>query len=192
MKQQVINIADLRTMKDGWAERVTPYDNNPNWEEHKQRYHWAKNYAYGKVIDFACGTGYGSAILAESNEVKSVLSIDASDIAIQFASGMFRNEKIQFKKENLQEYQIDTMVDCIVAFECLDHIFTDPVEKIQELFKLSHRVIFSAAIQHPCIFHVAQWNFSDIDAIKEEYKILGEFTQRNGHIINLAIEKYDH
>src|SRR5258706_8276766 len=49
--------------------------------EHKQRYQWALKYCLGKrVLDVACGTAYGSAILAQSGAAHVVgvdISVDA-------------------------------------------------------------------------------------------------------------------
>src|SRR5258708_30443469 len=50
--------------------------------EHKQRYEWALDYCQGKrVLDVACGTAYGSTILAQSGAAH-VVGVDMSAEAI--------------------------------------------------------------------------------------------------------------
>src|SRR5882724_12375095 len=50
--------------------------------EHKQRYDWASGYCKDKrVLDVACGTGYGSAILAQKGAAR-VVGIDISIEAV--------------------------------------------------------------------------------------------------------------
>src|SRR5262245_61134613 len=46
---------------------VTPRDHNE--EEHRARYVWAADRVQGRVLDIACGTGHGSAVLSRCAEV---------------------------------------------------------------------------------------------------------------------------
>jgi len=47
------------------GERFVPGTHGEIWVEHWHRYHFAARWARGKrVLDVACGEGYGSAVLA--------------------------------------------------------------------------------------------------------------------------------
>jgi ubiquinone/menaquinone biosynthesis C-methylase UbiE len=69
------------------VERVVPGERS--WEEfgleHQQRYEFFNTYYAGKkVLDSACGSGYGSHHISKSG-ASSVLGIDISDESISFA-----------------------------------------------------------------------------------------------------------
>ena len=71
---------------------------NGKWDpqtvcEHIHRYHFAKQLVNNKVVlDAACGSGYGSALLAE--EAKEVYGIDISEEAIEYARSNY--EKVKY------------------------------------------------------------------------------------------------
>ena len=50
-----------------YIERVESDDKSSDvYQEHIERYKFAARFVQGKVLDIACGTGYGSEMLAES------------------------------------------------------------------------------------------------------------------------------
>ena len=49
------------------GERFIPGTRGEIWMEHWHRYHFASRWVEGKrVLDIACGEGYGSALLAQA------------------------------------------------------------------------------------------------------------------------------
>ena len=68
------------------GERVIPGQVNDDlWSEHVARYAFARRYAQGKrVLDAGCGTGYGSAELAQS--AAEVTGVDIAADAIEYAN----------------------------------------------------------------------------------------------------------
>lgn len=96
--------------------------------EHYQRYYSVLKLVRGKkVLDAACGTGYGSALIASVAE--TVMGIDISSEAIDYAQkhyGSIKNLKyIQSSIENIPFP--DDSFDVIVSFETIEHI-TEPVQ----------------------------------------------------------------
>src|SRR3989442_7127317 len=75
------------------GEYVVPEKTPENeWLPHIERYRFAGHFAPGKVIlDVACGTGYGSDLLAGLTAEK-VGGGDASPQALSFATRRFRRE----------------------------------------------------------------------------------------------------
>ena len=71
------------------GERVIPGQVNDDlWREHLARYAYARRYAEGRrVLDAGCGTGYGSAELAQSALV--VTGIDVAPQAIEYARATY-------------------------------------------------------------------------------------------------------
>src|SRR2546428_9583081 len=81
------------------GEYVVPEKTPENeWLPHIERYQFAGHIAPGKVIlDVACGTGYGSDLLA-GLAAEQVIGGDASPEALSFASHRFRRENLAFVK----------------------------------------------------------------------------------------------
>ena len=66
------------------GERFVPGARGEIWVEHWHRYHFAARFAAGmRVVDAACGEGYGSALLARS--AASVVGADISPAAVAHA-----------------------------------------------------------------------------------------------------------
>ena len=64
------------------GERFTPECVREIWYEHWHRYAFAQRFAAGKrVLDAACGEGYGTAMLAGTAAQAVGIDIDAASIA---------------------------------------------------------------------------------------------------------------
>src|SRR3990167_3806200 len=84
--------------------------------QHWQRYKWIKLKGK-KILDCSCGTGYGSGLLAQNNEVTGV---DISEEAIEFAKQHFTAE---FKVGNAEQLEFeDESFDAVVSFETIEHL----------------------------------------------------------------------
>ncbi|MGA9334696.1 MAG: class I SAM-dependent methyltransferase [Rudaea sp.] len=108
---------------DFTGERFTPECVREIWYEHWHRYVFARAFATGKrVLDAACGEGYGSALLADVAE--SVLGVDVARQAVDHARVRYGG------RANLKFVQGDCTVldvepasfDLIVSFETLEHV----------------------------------------------------------------------
>jgi len=90
--------------------------------QHIARYRYAARFAEGKtVLDVACGTGYGSAILITEGRAKQYLGLDCSNEAVGFANKHYKNEAARFFVGNAEELSFEG-VDLIVSFETLEHL----------------------------------------------------------------------
>ena len=70
------------------GERYIPTEAGDMRYEHWHRYGWAAQALKGlKVLDIACGEGYGSNILSKYAE--SVTGVDISDEAVEHATGRY-------------------------------------------------------------------------------------------------------
>src|SRR5829696_5886427 len=66
---------------------------------HLERYHYAgKNLVPDMVADIACGTGYGSNLLAEhyAGKIKKIVAVDNDASAIEFARKRYNHPAIEF------------------------------------------------------------------------------------------------
>ena len=90
--------------------------------EHLHRYRIAQSYCRGKVVlDAACGSGYGTAILAEV--ASHVYGIDISEDAVKLCKKTFRKKNISFQTASIGELPWpDHFFDVIVSFETIEHV----------------------------------------------------------------------
>lgn len=91
--------------------------------EHLHRYFLARDAARGlDVLDIACGEGYGSALLAQV--ARSVVGVDVSTEAVNFARDAYRRENLRFLTGDGREIPVgDASIDLVVSFETLEHLY---------------------------------------------------------------------
>lgn len=104
------------------GERFLPDCEREIWYEHFHRYTMAVSFAEGKkVLDAACGEGYGSHLLAQ--KASSVVGVDVSETAIEHAKKHYPKENLSFKVSNVLAMNfIDNSFDLVVSFETLEHL----------------------------------------------------------------------
>ena len=109
---------------DFTGERFTPECVREIWYEHWHRYVFARAFARGKrVLDAACGEGYGSALLAV--EATSVLGLDISQDAIAHARARYadRATNLGFERGDCTALDVaPASFDLITSFETLEHV----------------------------------------------------------------------
>lgn len=89
--------------------------------EHLHRYALASELAVGKrVLDIACGEGYGSALLAQT--ARSVCGVDISPHAIAHAKHKYAHPKVEFVVGSCADIPFgEGMIDLVVSFETIEH-----------------------------------------------------------------------
>jgi ubiquinone/menaquinone biosynthesis C-methylase UbiE len=105
------------------GERVIPGQVNDDlWSEHVARYAFARRYAQGKrVLDAGCGTGYGSAELAQS--AAEVIGVDLAADAIEYASANYPIAGLRFLESSCSAVPFPPeSFDLVVAFEVIEHL----------------------------------------------------------------------
>jgi ubiquinone/menaquinone biosynthesis C-methylase UbiE len=109
-------------MTEFTGERVIPGEVNADlWSEHIARYAFARLYAHGRVLDAGCGTGYGSAELAQA--ASSVIGIDIAPGAIRYARANYPLSQLQFLQSSVTAIPFPkNTFDDIVAFEVIEHL----------------------------------------------------------------------
>ncbi|MCK5416493.1 class I SAM-dependent methyltransferase [Candidatus Parcubacteria bacterium] len=92
-------------------------------DEHLVRYELAKQLIKGKkVIDVACGTGYGSNMLAKAG-AERVIGVDISKEAVKIAQKRFQCENLEYILGNAEKInQKDNSFDVVISFETIEHL----------------------------------------------------------------------
>jgi ubiquinone/menaquinone biosynthesis C-methylase UbiE len=105
------------------GERFIPGTKGEIWVEHWHRYHFATRWCAGKrVLDVACGEGYGSALLAR--HASHVTGVDIAAEAIAHAKKSYALlTNTDFVSAPCTALPIpDASIDVAVSFETLEHI----------------------------------------------------------------------
>src|SRR3984885_5112530 len=105
------------------GERVVPGQvNDALWSEHVARYAFARRYAHGKrVLDAGCGTGYGSAELAQS--AAEVTGVDIAADAIEYANANSPISGLRFLESSCTAVPFPpASFDLVIAFEVIEHL----------------------------------------------------------------------
>ncbi|HEX7896839.1 MAG TPA: class I SAM-dependent methyltransferase [Planctomycetota bacterium] len=80
-------------------------------QEHLARYRFARERVAGRVLDVACGTGYGAALLG-------AVGVDLSMDALRAA----RNETDRLIRADAQRLPFGGIFDAVVSFETVEHV----------------------------------------------------------------------
>jgi SAM-dependent methyltransferase len=104
------------------GERFLPEVRGAIFYEHWHRYALAAPLVAGKrVLDAACGEGYGTSLLASA--AASVLGADVSRDAVAHASERYAAGNVRFVAASVTRLPLaDASVDAVVSFETVEHL----------------------------------------------------------------------
>ncbi len=128
------------------------------------------------VADLACGTGYGSTILAHNHDITYV-GVDIDLPTIQYAQRRYGSPTRQFHCASAIELPIDdNAVDLIASFETIEHI-----EQTSELCAQYARILKPGGLLvvstpnklGPTPHHVHDWDLEEfINALESRFEII--------------------
>ena len=104
------------------GERFTPECVREIRYEHVHRYAFARDLVVGRrVLDAACGEGYGSSLMAGA--AASVTGVDCAADAVEHARSRYRAPNLDFQVADCLDlpFAADSF-DCVVSFETLEHL----------------------------------------------------------------------
>jgi SAM-dependent methyltransferase len=137
-----------------------------NWSLHLQRYIFALKYCVNKkVLDVACGSGYGISLL--SSVGKSVKGIDIDQKTIDWAKiNNFFYSPVKFEVLNVEKEKISDKFDDVVSFETIEHLKNPNflLDNIKKSLNDYGCLIFSIPINEPHNkFHKKNYNWESVD-----------------------------
>lgn len=96
----------------------------------------ARHVARGRILDLACGVGYGSRILAEgADPAATLLGVDISAAAIAHACEHYADDRLRFEVGDAMALEDSRGFDGIVSIETIEHL-PDPVGFVARLATL--------------------------------------------------------
>jgi len=168
--------------------------------EHLHRYRFAREFAKDKkVLDLACGEGYGSFMLSEVS--KGIIGIDIDKNVIGHATSKYNKENLRFIVGSIKEIPIEgkDIFDLIICFEALEHI-TEQDKLITEVKRLlrpdgiflvssPNKYIYSDQSGYQNPFHKRELYFNEFTKLLDKYfkhtYIYGQTVNPSSNIFNL-------
>jgi GT2 family glycosyltransferase/SAM-dependent methyltransferase len=173
--------------------------------EHLHRYAFASQFVNDKkVLDLACGEGYGSFFLAKN--ARCVLGIDIYPETIQHASKAYPKDNLEFKEGSILDIPVSgsKIFDVIVCFEALEHLdeHTKLMSEIMRLLKddglliisTPNKKIYSDDPDYHNPFHKKELYFSEFkNVLKNNFSRVHFFGQRTimgSNIFSLSSKEF--
>jgi SAM-dependent methyltransferase len=103
------------------GERTLPDvpEENYWYQRHVAVYEWIAEHCKGlRVVDLACGEGYGSNLLA--GRAREVVGVDANPEAYEHARLRYRRDNLSFERGLVEEY--NEPADAVVFLQTIEHI----------------------------------------------------------------------
>src|SRR3954469_12766915 len=123
------------------GERTLPDVPEENYwfQRHLVVYEWIRRQVGGlRVVDMACGEGYGSDLLSRS--AASVVGVDANPEAHEHAKARYTRPGLRFARDMIQTYA--EPCDAIVFLQTIEHV-EDPGELLEHFKRISDVVYVS-------------------------------------------------
>lgn len=111
-------------------ERIYPKDLDPHNPDdqntlriHMERYEFAARQLSGqRILDMACGCGYGTALLAERHPERQITGVDIDPAAIAYAQEHYRLPNLRYVCANAEHFADEQPFDSIVSLETIEHL----------------------------------------------------------------------
>ena len=93
-------------------------------ELHLERYRFAARHARaGRLLDIACGVGYGTRLLGDETEkVSFALGVDLCEESIAYAREHYGRDGVEFRAGDAMRFEDPEGFDTIVSLETVEHL----------------------------------------------------------------------
>jgi 2-polyprenyl-3-methyl-5-hydroxy-6-metoxy-1,4-benzoquinol methylase len=190
-----LRLTGERTLPDVPAE-------NYWFQRHLAVYEWIGARVAGlRVIDMACGEGYGSEVLSRS--ASSVVGVDANPETHEHARLRYRRQNLSFARGMVENFGHDGAYDAVVFLQTIEHV-QDPAAVLEHFRTLltSGGVVYistpnvltlapagKARSDNP--WHVREYRAREFDAlcrsVFDDVELLGLFHARKLRLHALAL-----
>lgn len=155
--------------------------------EHLIRYLFASQFVKDKIVlDAACGSGYGSKILALAG-AKKVIGVDIRKDVVKYAKENYSHKNIEYKVCDLSLLNLpEKSIDVVVSFETIEHV-EDPevlMKRLKGFLKKDGVAVWSTPDKkhttHDNEFHLHEMSLSEFRGVlKKMFKFNVFFKQIN-------------
>lgn len=156
------------------------------YDEHIVRYRFVAPYVKNKqVLDIACGSGYGAAILAKAGA--EVIGIDLDEAALAEAEKTY-GSSVRFKQGDAAKIPLeDSSMDIITSFETIEHIhnYENFVQELTRVAKQDGLVFVSTpnkkvfGQKNP--FHIKEFTKQEFtELLHKHFPFVNILDQKNG------------
>jgi SAM-dependent methyltransferase len=106
-------------------------------ELHLERYRFAAGYARaGRLLDIACGVGYGTRLLRDENQqTRLALGVDLCEESVAYARERYGCDGVEFRVGDAMQFEDPEGFDTIVSLETVEHL-PHPAKLIDHLVSL--------------------------------------------------------
>lgn len=158
-------------------EQVDLYSDKQN-VHHLVRYAWAatvlKELGPQRVLDVACGCGYGTAQLASALPGAKITSIDRNKHALAYARKHYANDRTMFIREDIARLKSrlhGKSFDAVVSFDTLEHLPNQPqfVSDVSNLLEADGVFLVSAPAHRNPVntlknsWHIKEPTYSELE-----------------------------
>jgi hypothetical protein len=150
------------------GERQVAPDRSGIRRDHVARYEFALTRLprRTKVIDLACGVGYGSDMMAQSGH--HVIGIDRDSDAIGYARRHYAGAGARFKRADASSARLPK-ADAAVCFETIEHL-ADPLPMLRSLRKAAQLLI--ASVPNETVFPFRNYTFHHRHYTRAQFEAL--------------------
>ncbi len=156
------------------------------YDEHMVRYRFVAPLVKNKnVLDIACGSGYGAALLQKAGAA-SVLGVDLDEAAIAEAKRQY--PEIEFKAGDAGKLDFaDESIDVITSFETIEHLpdISSYLSELSRVIKADGLVCISTpnikvfGQKNP--FHIKEFTKDEFESVlRSHFPVVRIFEQKNG------------
>jgi len=174
------------------GERLLESEGGKLFQEHIQRYFFALSYLKPeyRVLDCACGTGYGSKLL--SFKAQRVIGMDISPTAVAYCKKNYIAPNLEFKQGSAEAVKLPSgSIDTFVSFETIEHI-PRPRKLVREAWRIlkpgghflvstPNRIVtgLKSGQRPENPFHLMEWSLLEFDRIlRPRFSKITYFGQR--------------
>lgn len=137
--------------------------------DHVARYEWAASLLPRgtRIIDAACGVGYGAYILGEAGH--RVYAFDIDEEAIEYAMAHYPHPNVTYRVGDVTALPAIPPCDVAVAFEVIEHL-SSPATMLAELGHVAPRLL--ASVPNESVFPFRGYRFHERHYTAAEFRTL--------------------
>ncbi len=169
--------------------------NNGMLKEHIARYQFAAGYCRGRVLDMACGAGYGPDILLhtspDSEAISEIIGVDNAWEAVNYARWHYScPPRVTFYQGSALDPSLPERIgkfDTIVSFETIEHFEAADgfLQVLQNLARPGAHILISTPFGRgrgkPCAdpYHVWQYTPAEFEQLVAVFPSVEMYHQRD-------------